>query len=271
MKWDGRGRLREREHSAPWFCVVKKKMTRKVCNRNHSNESKTMRDTESQMQRAPVHEDLMIFTIGPIKDLEPRYNSFHWRNCCSCATNMELDSSRISELLQEPTFFLLRQRSDSDQRSSVHRAYRCYHHHRSMAFWSTAQIMAAFVAVSAKYFVLNFELAVWISNKDKNQVLRMVAIVNTSNVEPTWRHVLSDCKGMAEFFYESNDLNILHHFLIEHTLQRQKHAAFLSGLSRSQRPCFILEHFYIRRILCRIADKRMPMNPRNADASASCW
>ena len=119
-------------------------MTRKVCNRNHSNESKTMRDTESQMQRAPVHEDLMIFTIGPIKDLEPRYNSFHWRNCCSCATNMELDSSRISELLQEPTFFLLRQRSDSDQRSSVHRAYRCYHHHhRLMAFWPTAQTMAA--------------------------------------------------------------------------------------------------------------------------------
>jgi hypothetical protein len=92
-------------------------MTRKVCNRNYSNESKTMRDTESQMQRAPVHEDLMIFTIESIKDLEPRYYSFQWRNCCSCATNMELDSSRISELLQEPTFFLLRQRSDSDQRS----------------------------------------------------------------------------------------------------------------------------------------------------------
>jgi len=118
-------------------------MTRKVCNRNHSNESKTMRDTKSQMQRAPVHEDLMIFTIESIKDLEPRYNSFQWRNCCSCATNMELDSSRISELLQEPTFFLLRQRSDSNQRSSVHRAYRCYHHHRSMAFWPTAQTMAA--------------------------------------------------------------------------------------------------------------------------------
>jgi hypothetical protein len=52
-----------------------------------------------------------------------------------------------------------------------------------------------FVAVSAKCFVSNFELAVWISNKDKNLGLRMVAIVNTSNVEPTWRHVLSDCKG----------------------------------------------------------------------------
>ena len=25
MKWDGRGRLREREYSAPWFCAVKKK------------------------------------------------------------------------------------------------------------------------------------------------------------------------------------------------------------------------------------------------------
>ena len=157
-------------------------------------EKNNARHQESNAECAD-QEDLMIFTIGPIKDLEPRYNSFQWRNCCSCATNMELDSSRISELLQEPTFFLLRQRSDSDQRSSVHRAYRCYHHHRSMAFWSTAQIMAAFVAVSAKYFVLNFELAVWISNKDKNQVLRMVAIVNTSNVEPTWRHVLSDCKG----------------------------------------------------------------------------
>ena len=53
-----------------------KKMTRKVCNRNYSNEVKTMRDTESQMQRAPVHEDLTIFTIESIKDLEPRYYSF---------------------------------------------------------------------------------------------------------------------------------------------------------------------------------------------------
>jgi len=43
-------------------------MTRKVCKRNHSNESKTKRDTESQMQRAPVHEDLTIFTIESIKD-----------------------------------------------------------------------------------------------------------------------------------------------------------------------------------------------------------
>ena len=84
----------------------------------------------------------MIFTIESIKDLEPRYNSFQWRNCCSCATNMKLDSSRISELLQEPTFFLLRQRSDSDQRSGVHRAC-CNHHHRSMACWPTAQSMAA--------------------------------------------------------------------------------------------------------------------------------
>jgi len=114
-----------------------------VCNRNHSNESKTMRDTESQMQRAPVHEDLMIFTTESIKDLEPRYYSFQWRNCCSCATNMELGFSRISELQQEPTFFLLRQRSDSDQRSGVHRACRCYHHHSSMACWPTAQTMAA--------------------------------------------------------------------------------------------------------------------------------
>jgi len=52
-----------------------------------------------------------------------------------------------------------------------------------------------FVEVSAKCFVSNFELAVWISNKDKNQGLRMVAIVNTSNVEQTWRDALSDCKG----------------------------------------------------------------------------
>ena len=117
MKWDGRGWLREREYSAPWFCAVKKMMTRKVCNRNHSNESKTMRHTESQMQRAPVHEDLLIFTIESIKDLEPRYFSFQWRNCSSCATNIGFDSSRISDLLQEPTFFLLRQRSDSDQSS----------------------------------------------------------------------------------------------------------------------------------------------------------
>jgi len=101
-----------------------------------------MRDSESQMQRAPVHVDLMIFTIESIKDLEPRYYSFKWRSCCSCATNMKLDSSRISELLQEPTFFLLRQRSDSDQHSGVHRAC-CYHHHRSMACWPTAQTMAA--------------------------------------------------------------------------------------------------------------------------------
>ena len=42
--------------------------------RSHSNESTTMRDSESQMQRAPVHEDLMIFTIESIKDLELRYD-----------------------------------------------------------------------------------------------------------------------------------------------------------------------------------------------------
>ena len=42
------------------FALLKKTMTRKVCNRNHSNESTTMRDTESQMQSAPVHEDLTI-------------------------------------------------------------------------------------------------------------------------------------------------------------------------------------------------------------------
>jgi len=36
-----------------------------------------------------------------------------------------------------------------------------------------------------KCFVSNFELAVWLSNKDKNHGLRKVAIVNTSKVEPT--------------------------------------------------------------------------------------
>ena len=51
-----------------YSALLEKKMTRKVCKRNHSNESKTMRDTESQMQRAPVHEDLTIFTIESIKD-----------------------------------------------------------------------------------------------------------------------------------------------------------------------------------------------------------
>ena len=48
-------------------------MTRKVCNRNHSNESKTMRDVESQMQRALDQEDLMILTMASIEDLELRY------------------------------------------------------------------------------------------------------------------------------------------------------------------------------------------------------
>ena len=97
---------------------------------------------ESNAESA-LHEDLMIFTIESIKDLVPRYYSFQWRYCCSCATNMKIDSSRISELLQEPTFFLLRQRSDSDQRSGVHRACRFYYHHRLMACCPTAQTMAA--------------------------------------------------------------------------------------------------------------------------------
>ena len=202
MKWDGRGWLRERKYSAPWFCAVKKMMTRKVCNRNHSNESKTMRHTESQMQRAPVHEDLLIFTIESIKDLEPRYFSFQWRNCSSCATNIGFDSSRISDLLQEPTFFLLRQRSDSDQSSGVHRAYRCYHHHRSMACCPTAQTMAAndfranfLNSSSRRLWQSRQNASCRISNSRCETGLRMVAIVNTSNVEPTWRHVLSDCEG----------------------------------------------------------------------------
>ena len=66
----------ERENILCRDSALLKKMTWKVYNRNHSNESTTMRDSESQMQRAPVHEDLMIFTIESIKDLEPRYYSF---------------------------------------------------------------------------------------------------------------------------------------------------------------------------------------------------
>jgi len=66
----------ERDNIPRCGSALLNKKTRKVCIRNHSNESTTMRDTESQMQRAPVHEDLMIFTIESIKDLEPRYNSF---------------------------------------------------------------------------------------------------------------------------------------------------------------------------------------------------
>jgi len=147
MKWDGRGSAVdcEREYYAPWFCAVKKK---KRWPGKCATETTRMRVKQCATPRVkcrerPFHDDLTIFTIESIKDLEPRYYSFQWRNCCSCATNIGLDSSRISELLQESTFFLLRQRSDSDQRSGVHRAYRCYHHHHSMACWPTARTMAA--------------------------------------------------------------------------------------------------------------------------------
>ena len=51
-----------------YSALLEKKMTRKVCKRNHSNESKTMRDTESQMQRAPVHDpgaSILLFWDRP--------------------------------------------------------------------------------------------------------------------------------------------------------------------------------------------------------------
>jgi len=67
--------MQERDYPVSRLCSVEK-MTRKVCNRNHSNESKTMRDVESQMQRALDQEDLMILTMASIEDLELRYK---WR------------------------------------------------------------------------------------------------------------------------------------------------------------------------------------------------
>ena len=94
-----------------------------------------------------------------------------------------------------PTFFLLRQRSDSDQRSGVHRAYRCYHHHRSMACWLTAQTMAAndvranfFGSSSRRSWQSRQNVSCRISNSRcefQTKIKPGVSIVNTSNVEPT--------------------------------------------------------------------------------------
>jgi len=51
MKWDGRGRLREREYSVPWFCAVKKKWPGK-----YSTETTRMRVQQCAIPRVKCRE-----------------------------------------------------------------------------------------------------------------------------------------------------------------------------------------------------------------------
>jgi len=121
MKWDGRGRLREREYSAPWFCAVKKNndqesLQQKPLEWEHNNARH--RESNAECARSRRLDDI---TIESIKDLEPRNYSFQWRNCCSCATNIGLDSSRISELFQDQLSFCC----DKDQIQISVQVFRC--------------------------------------------------------------------------------------------------------------------------------------------------
>ncbi len=172
MKWDGRGRLREREYSVPRFCAVKKNdqesMQEKPLEWEYNNarlresnaesaRSRRLDDIHNRINQGPGA-SLLLFSVKKLLLMRHKYEArlfkdkrtatgtnFHsvaikirFRPAFRCTPRMLLPPPPLDGLLTDST------------------NYGCK--------WCPP----TFVAVSAKCFVSNFELEVWISNKDKN-------------------------------------------------------------------------------------------------------
>ena len=172
MKWDGRGRLREREYSVPRFCAVKKNDQESIQQKPLEWEYNNARLRESNAESArsrrldDIHNrinqgpgaSLLLFSVKILLLMRHKYEdrlfkdkrtatgtNFHsvaikirFRPAFRCTPRMLLPPPPLDGLLTDST-------NDGCE-------------------WCPP----TFVAVSAKCFVSNFELAVWISNKDKN-------------------------------------------------------------------------------------------------------